>query len=97
LLAQRDIDATDVREALLTAAQDENEYVRAEAILGLAERDHPLALPLLRWELSNERIAVPLFEAAALVPTVRLWTTSAISPSLVRLFGIRPPTPPELR
>jgi hypothetical protein len=67
LLAQQDLDTDEVRQALLSAAEDENEYVRAEAILGLAQRDRALALPLIRRELSHERVAVPLFEAAALV------------------------------
>ena len=67
LLAQQDFDTRLVRDALLGAAEDENEYVRAEAILGLAQRDKALALPLLQRELSGERVAMPLFEAAALV------------------------------
>jgi hypothetical protein len=67
LLAQQDLDTDEVRQALLTAAEDGNEYVRAEAILGLAKRDKALALPLIRRELGQERVAVPLFEAAALV------------------------------
>jgi HEAT repeat protein len=67
LLAQQDIDSTDVREALLRAAEDENEYVRAEAILGLAQRDKAVALPLLQRELSGEFAPLPLFEAASLV------------------------------
>ena len=67
LLAQQDFDTPRVRDALLGAAEDENEYVRAEAILGLAQRDKALALPLLQRELRGEHVAVPLFEAAALV------------------------------
>jgi hypothetical protein len=67
LLAQQDIDTNEVRQALLAAAEDENEYVRAEAILGLAQRNKALALPLIRRELDSERVAVPLFEAAAFV------------------------------
>ena len=67
LLAQQDLDTDGVRQALLAAAEDENEYVRAEAILGLAQRNKALALPLIRRELGHERVAVPLFEAAALV------------------------------
>jgi hypothetical protein len=67
LLAQQDIDTAQVREALLGAAEDQNEYVRAEAILGLAQRDKALALPLLQRELSGDVIPLPLFEAAALV------------------------------
>lgn len=67
LLAQQDIDTPTVRAALLSAAEDEHEYVRAEAILGLAQREKALALPLLRRELRGERVAMPLFEAAAIV------------------------------
>lgn len=67
LLAQQDLDTDEVRQALLTAAEDENEYVRAEAILGLAQRNKAIALPLIRRELGRERVAVPLFEAATLV------------------------------
>ena len=67
LLAQQDMDTPSVRSALLEAAEDENEYVRAEAILGLAQRDKALALPLLQRELHGEQVAMPLFEAAALV------------------------------
>lgn len=67
LLAQQDIDSPRVRDALASAAEDENEYVRAEAILGLAQRDTSLALPLLQRELRGEHVAMPLFEAAALV------------------------------
>ena len=47
LLAQQDMDTPAVRDALLGAADDENEYVRAEAILGLAQRDKAVTLPLL--------------------------------------------------
>jgi hypothetical protein len=67
LLAQQDADTPQIRDALLAAAEDENDYVRAEAILGLAQRDKALALPLLERELSGEFVAVPLFEAAAIV------------------------------
>ena len=67
LLAQEDIDTSQVRDALLRAAEDEHECVRAEAILGLAQRDKAVALPLLQRELRGEQVATPLFEAAALV------------------------------
>jgi HEAT repeat protein len=67
LLAQQDIDTPEVRNALLGAAEDENEYVRAEAILGLAQRDKAQALPLLQRELSGGVVPLPLFEAAAIV------------------------------
>jgi hypothetical protein len=67
LLAQQEIDTPQVRDALLGAADDENQYVRAEAILGLAQRDKMLALPLLQRELSGGVVPLPLFEAAAIV------------------------------
>jgi hypothetical protein len=72
ILAQQDADTADVRQALLAAAEDDNEYVRAEAILGLAQRDTASALPLLQRELGGDRVALPLFEAAALVADASL-------------------------
>lgn len=67
LLAQLDLDTPRIREALLRAAEDECDAVRAEAILGLAQRDRRLALPLLRRELARSSVPMPIFEAAALV------------------------------
>ena len=67
LLAQQHLDTPQIRDALLRAAEDENEYVRAEAILGLAQRDKVLALPLLQRELSGDTVPLPLFQAAAIV------------------------------
>lgn len=67
LLAQQDLDTPEVREALLRAAEDDNDAVRAEAIFGVAQRDKALALPLLQKELARKYVAMPIFEAAALV------------------------------
>lgn len=67
LLAQKRLDMIEVREALLQAADDEDEAVRAEAVLGLAQLDKQLALPLVKRELSSESITVPILEAAALL------------------------------
>jgi hypothetical protein len=67
LLAQQDLDTPEVRGALLRAAEDDSDAVRAEAILGMAQRDKTLALPLLQKELSRKSVAMPIFEAAALV------------------------------
>jgi hypothetical protein len=67
LLAQQNADTPEVRQALLRAADDENEYVRAEAILGLAHRDKALALPFLQRELSAGSVPLTLFEAATIV------------------------------
>jgi len=66
-LAQSDLDTQAVRDALLRAARDDDEYVRAEAISGLAQRDCELALPYVRDALDAETVAVPIFEAAALI------------------------------
>lgn len=67
LLAQQELDTVEVREALLRAAKDEDPAVRAEAILGLAQRDRNLALPFLREALSGPMASMPIFEAAELV------------------------------
>jgi D-serine deaminase-like pyridoxal phosphate-dependent protein len=67
LLAQQEIDTGEVRAALVRAAADEDEHVRAEAILGLAQRDPGIATPLLRRALAGEAATMPIFEAAALV------------------------------
>lgn len=67
LLSQQDVDTPQVRAALLHAAEDESELVRAEAILGLAQRDKALALPLLQKELSGPAVPHAIFEAAVLV------------------------------
>ncbi|HWW25891.1 MAG TPA: HEAT repeat domain-containing protein [Caulobacter sp.] len=67
LLSQAEIDTPEVRAALLHAAEDESQCVRAEAILGLAQRDKALALPKLQRELSIPCASLPIFEAAALI------------------------------
>jgi hypothetical protein len=80
LLSQQEIDTPDVREALLFAAHDEDMDVRAEALLGLAQRDKAIALPFAVIALSAERASMSVFEAAALiadrslVELLRPWT-----------------------
>ena len=80
LLASEEADTTEIRDALLSAANDENDVVRAEALVGIARRDPRLALPLVCKALSGERAGMPLFEAAilvadpALVDALRPWT-----------------------
>ena len=76
LLSQQDVDTPQVREALIIAAQDEDEIVRAEAVLGLAQRDRTLALPFARIALMSDHACMPVFEAAALIA----------DPSLVELL-----------
>jgi len=66
LLAQQALDSPGIRAALLAAAGDEDEYVRAEALGGLAARDPALALPLLHEALAADKVAAAIFEAAAI-------------------------------
>jgi HEAT repeat protein len=83
LLAQQDIDTPEVREALLIAMADGEEIVRAEALLGLAQRDPKLALPYAIAALSSNSVSVPVFEAvaliadAALIEYVRPWVEAS--------------------
>lgn len=67
LLSQQEVDTPEVRDALLRAANDEVADVRAEAIEGLAQRDHDLALPFIQRALSGNEASLPIFEAAKLV------------------------------
>jgi hypothetical protein len=80
LLASEEADTPEVREALLLAANDENDIVRAEALAGIAQRDRSVALPLVLKALSGEQVSMAVFEAAALiadpalVDVLRPWT-----------------------
>jgi HEAT repeat protein len=83
LLSQADIDTPEVRAALLRAAGDRDPIVRSEAMLGLAQRDTKLALPLVQKELQGECASLQLFEAAeliadrALVDCLEPWTEAS--------------------
>lgn len=72
LLAQLELDRPDVVAALLAAAEDENPYVRGEAIVGLAQLKNENALALVRRELQNEWVQLQLFEAAEILADCRL-------------------------
>ncbi|QJU60905.1 lyase [Sphingomonas sp. AP4-R1] len=72
LLSQQSIDTPEVREALLNAMSDMEEIVRAEALLGLAQRDPELALPWAIVALSGDSVSLPVFEAATLIADVAL-------------------------
>lgn len=80
LLASEEADTPEIREALLSAPEDENDIVRAEALVGIARRDRHLALPLVLEALSADQVSMPVFEAAALVAdpalidALRPWT-----------------------
>lgn len=76
LLSQHSDNTVEIRNALAYASNDENEYVRAEAILGLARRDRSLALPLIRKELKRDFVPLAVFEAASI----------AADPSLIDLL-----------
>ncbi len=67
LLSQQDIDTPEVRAALRAAANDQDAYVRAEAICGLAGRDPAGALTLVRRELDAGYASVAILEAATLL------------------------------
>lgn len=80
LLAQSDINTPEVIAALIKATADENDVVRAEALLGIARRDRSLALPLAAQALQEEFASMAVFEAAeiiadpTLVPLLQPWT-----------------------
>jgi len=67
LLAQQEIDTPEVQQALLSAAEDSNVDVRAEALQGLAARDRELARPLVERELGKDQCGYGAFEAARLI------------------------------
>jgi HEAT repeat protein len=79
-LSQQNIDTPEVRAALIEAVQDENENVRAEALLGIAQIDAKLATPFVLKELSRDHASMPVFEAAMiiadpiLIDSLRFWT-----------------------
>ncbi|MES2056747.1 MAG: HEAT repeat domain-containing protein [Pseudomonadota bacterium] len=67
LLAQQEIDTSEIRDALVTATADEDSCVRGEALQGLADRDAGMALPILQRELEQDDCAYATFQAARIV------------------------------
>jgi HEAT repeat protein len=64
LLAGYGPQTEEVRDVLLAAAEDEDQYVRAEAIEGLVSRDREKALGLAKRELTGGFGTVPVLYAA---------------------------------
>lgn len=83
LLAQEDADTPEVRAALLKATGDEDNVVRAEALLGIARRDPQLALPLAVAALSGDQACMAVFEAAEIIadPTLATFLEPWTEPS----------------
>ncbi len=90
LLGQTGIDTMPVREALLLAAEDQADCVRAEAIQALAQIDCALARPYLAKALADTAASMPIFEAAAACPDrafiedLRVWAEPSDNPFLDR-------------
>ena len=88
VLAQGENDISAVIDALLRAANDNNDIVRGEAVLGLAKRDVQLALPFVQEALRSDAVSVSTFEAAAicahpsLIPNLRMWAKPSDDPFL---------------
>lgn len=72
LLAQEEADTPEIRAALLKAAHDEYDVVRAEALLGIAKRDPQMAFPLAVVALSADQASMAVFEAAKIIADPRL-------------------------
>ncbi|PLR25131.1 lyase [Caulobacter zeae] len=91
LLSQEEVDGPDIREALLRAASDEDEVVRAEAVLGLAGREPAIALPFVRQALAGQGVTPPMLEAAALcadpslIEDLRVWAEPSDNPYIDKL------------
>jgi HEAT repeat protein len=83
LLAQEEIDTPAVSDALMCAAEDDDDIVRAEAVLGLAKRDPLQALPHVQKALASNAVSVPMLEAAALCADPSSFQTCA--------YGLPPP------
>lgn len=64
LLSISVLDTSEVHEALLRAAADDDPYVSGEAISGLAKRSPELALPLVQKALTADWASLQIFEAA---------------------------------
>jgi hypothetical protein len=59
-----ELDTSDVRDSLFARTTDRSQEVRDEALVGLAHRRDPRALPLVREQLANGNVGRLVFEAA---------------------------------
>lgn len=86
LLAQARVDTSDVRDALIRVAREDEGIVQAEAVHALAARDPELALPFVQSGLRSESVWIPMFEAAelcahpSLVEDLRGWAEPSDEP-----------------
>lgn len=71
LLAETGIDTPAIRSAFVERLTDHNDFVRAEALRGLAQRDPVFALPHVQQELLDS-VSVPLLEAAGSIASLEL-------------------------
>jgi HEAT repeat protein len=62
-----DIDSTEIREALASLLDDADPEIRGEALIGLAKRHDPRALPTLIRELNGDFYGAWCLEAAELM------------------------------
>jgi len=91
LLSHEGGDSPAVRAALLQAAHDDDDVIRAEAVLGLASRDPEVALPFVQEALRAEVITAPMLEAAAicahrsLIADLQIWAEPSEETVLDRL------------
>lgn len=87
LLAQTDLDTPEIRAAFKERLGDEDSIVRGEALVGLAQRDPALALPLVITELGRRPVGLPTMEAAEeiadakLLPHLLPWLMERATPS----------------
>ncbi|QIL02607.1 lyase [Sphingomonas sinipercae] len=65
LLGHHGPPTVEVRNALREAAEDEDVYVRGEAIQALVERDRQVAISLVTRELARKTACYAIFQAAA--------------------------------
>ena len=72
LLSQLELNRADVVGALLSAADDPNDFVRGEAIVGLAHLGHKMTLSLVKRELQNQQVQLQIFEAAEILADASL-------------------------